>query len=97
MDSKKCVIYEKVSTQKVTSDSNGHMLFAQILASQNSKGKYESRKILDFVKKIRKIDFFYFFLFILVFQYFECFILFWNFRFFSFLDLSVKILSFLNN
>jgi hypothetical protein len=33
--------------QKVTS-------FAQILASQNSKGKYESRKILDFVKKMRK-------------------------------------------
>jgi hypothetical protein len=31
--------------------------FAQILASQNSKGKYKSRKILDFVKKMRKIDF----------------------------------------
>jgi hypothetical protein len=28
------------------------------IASQNYKGKYESRKILDFVKKIGKIDFF---------------------------------------
>jgi hypothetical protein len=26
----------------------------KIFASQNSKGKYESRKILDFVKKMRK-------------------------------------------
>jgi hypothetical protein len=32
--------------------------FAKILASQNSKGKYESRKILDFVKKMRKNDFY---------------------------------------
>jgi hypothetical protein len=29
----------------------------QFLASQNSKGKYESWKILYFVKIIRKIDF----------------------------------------
>jgi hypothetical protein len=28
---------------------------AQILASQNSKGKYESMKILDFVKKREKL------------------------------------------
>jgi hypothetical protein len=48
----KSVIYEKLSTKKVTSNFNGHRPFAQILASQNSKGKYESRKILDFVKKI---------------------------------------------
>jgi hypothetical protein len=41
-----------------TSDFNEHRPFAQILASQNSKGKYESMKILDFVKKIRKIEFF---------------------------------------
>jgi hypothetical protein len=34
-----------------TSDFNGRRPFAKILASQNSKGKYESRKILDFVKK----------------------------------------------
>jgi hypothetical protein len=39
---KKSVIYEKLSTKKV----------AQFLASQNSKGKYESRKILGFVKKL---------------------------------------------
>jgi hypothetical protein len=48
---KECVIYENVSTEKVTSDFNRHRPFAQFLASQNSKGKYESRKILDFVKK----------------------------------------------
>jgi hypothetical protein len=51
---KKHVIYENVSTEKVTSDFNCRRLFAQILASQNSKGKYESRKILDFVRKKRK-------------------------------------------
>jgi hypothetical protein len=37
--------------QNATSDFKGHRPFAQILASQNSKGKYESRKILDFIKK----------------------------------------------
>jgi hypothetical protein len=37
--------------QKVTSNFNCRRLFAQIVASQNSKGKYESRKILDFFKK----------------------------------------------
>jgi hypothetical protein len=58
---KKCIMYEKkLSTQKVTSDFIGHRLFAQILSSQNSKGKYESRKIFDFVKKMRKIVFFCF-------------------------------------
>jgi hypothetical protein len=51
---KKCVIYENVSTEKVTSDFNSRRPLAQILASQNSKGKYESRKILDFVKKMKK-------------------------------------------
>jgi hypothetical protein len=48
---KECVIYENVSTKKVTSNFNCRRLFGQFLASQNSKGKYESRKILDFVKK----------------------------------------------
>jgi hypothetical protein len=48
---KKCVIYENVSTEKVTSDFNSHRPFEKILASQNSKGKYESRKFLDFVRK----------------------------------------------
>jgi hypothetical protein len=38
---KKRLIYEKLSTQN----------FAQNRDSENSKGKYESRKILDFVKK----------------------------------------------
>jgi hypothetical protein len=33
------------------------MPFAQFLVSQNSKGKYESMKILDFVRKIEKNDF----------------------------------------
>jgi hypothetical protein len=47
---KMCNIW-KLSTQKVTFDFNGRRLFAQILASQNSKGKYESMKILDFAKK----------------------------------------------
>jgi hypothetical protein len=36
---------------KFTSDFNSHRLFAKILLSQNFKGKYESRKILDFVRK----------------------------------------------
>jgi hypothetical protein len=40
---KKNLIYEKLFTQKVRP-------FAQNLASQNSKGKYERRKTLDFVK-----------------------------------------------
>jgi hypothetical protein len=48
---KKHVIYENVSTEKVTSN------FTQIFDSQNSKGKYESRKILDFARKMRKNDF----------------------------------------
>jgi hypothetical protein len=55
---KKHVIYENISTEKVTSDFNSCRPFAQIFASQNSKGKYESRKILDFVRKMRKNDFF---------------------------------------
>jgi hypothetical protein len=38
-------------TEKFTSDFNSHRPFGEILASQNSKGKYESRKILDFVRK----------------------------------------------
>jgi hypothetical protein len=55
----KSVIYEKLSTEKATSsDFNSCRPFAQIQASQNSKGKFESRKILDFVKKIQKIGFF---------------------------------------
>jgi hypothetical protein len=45
------IIYQKLSTKKVTSDFNSHRPFAQILVSQNSKGKYESNKILDFVNK----------------------------------------------
>jgi hypothetical protein len=47
----KSVIYETLSTQKVT-----------------SKGKYESRKILDFTKKMRKIVFFEFLLLFLLLQ-----------------------------
>jgi hypothetical protein len=46
----KGIIYEKLSTQKVRSDFNGHMPFPQVLASQNSNGKYETRKILGFVR-----------------------------------------------
>jgi hypothetical protein len=57
----KSVIYENLSTEKVTSDFNGHMPFAQIIASQNSEGKYESRKILDFVKKKEARKLIYFF------------------------------------
>jgi hypothetical protein len=48
---KKSVIYEKLSTEKLTSDFSSRRLFAQFLASQNSKGKYESMKILDFAKQ----------------------------------------------
>jgi hypothetical protein len=40
--------------KKVTSDFNSRRTFAQFLASQNSKGKYESTRILDFVKKKRE-------------------------------------------
>jgi hypothetical protein len=75
----KSIIYEKLSTLNFTSDFNGRRLFAQILVSRNSKGKYERRKILDFVKN----DFFEIFefllFFILVFNYLECFTLLWNF------------------
>jgi hypothetical protein len=51
---KKRIIYEKLSTQNFTSDFNSLRPFAQILLSQNSKGKYESRKILDFVRNNEK-------------------------------------------
>jgi hypothetical protein len=51
---KKHIIYEKLSTQNFTSDFNRRRPFAQILLSQNSKAKYESRKILDFARKMRK-------------------------------------------
>jgi hypothetical protein len=44
------IIYQKLSTQNFTSDFNGSRPFAQILLSQNSKGIYESKKILDFIK-----------------------------------------------
>jgi hypothetical protein len=76
--------------RKVTSDFNGHTRFAQFLDSQNSKGKYESRKILDFFKKNRKIDFFFeifefLLLFLLLFSHFEVFIFFWIFWSFDFI------------
>jgi hypothetical protein len=45
--------------EKVTIDFNNRRPFAQILASQNSKGKYESMKILDFVRKNEKKKIFY--------------------------------------
>jgi hypothetical protein len=51
---KKHIIYEKLSIQNFTSDFNSHRTFAQFLVSQNSKGKYKSRKILDFVRKNEK-------------------------------------------
>jgi hypothetical protein len=86
---KKIIIYEKLSTQKFTSDFNG---LAQFLVSQNSKGKYESRKILDFVRKNEKNYFskflnflycFFYFLIILKFLYYfgilEFFKVFMNF------------------
>jgi hypothetical protein len=37
----KSFLYEKVSTQKVTSEFNHLWLFRQILESQNSKGKID--------------------------------------------------------
>jgi hypothetical protein len=81
---KNCVIYEKLSTQKVTSDFNDHKLFAQNLAPQYSEGKYESMKILDFARKMRKkiqfILLFLIFLIILKFLYY-----FGILEFFSFL------------
>jgi hypothetical protein len=40
--------------KKVTSDFDRRRVFSQNLASKNSKGKYESRKILDFVRKNEK-------------------------------------------
>jgi hypothetical protein len=71
------IIYQKLYTQNFTSDFNGHRPFAQFLASQNSKGKYESRKILDFLKMGNKIffkGFFHFFCcFFYFFSYFEVF------------------------
>jgi hypothetical protein len=44
--------------REVTSDFNPRRPFVEKLASQNSKRKYESRKILDFAKTMRKLDFF---------------------------------------
>jgi hypothetical protein len=74
---KKRIIYGKLSTQNFTSDFNCLRLFAQFLVSQNSKGKYESRKILDFVRKNEKkyffSNFFISLLFLLLFGYFEVF------------------------
>jgi hypothetical protein len=76
---KKSIIYEKLSTQNFTSDFSSRKPFAQFLVSQNSKGKYESRKILDFVRKNEEKCFFGFFsfllLFLLLFGYFEVFII----------------------
>jgi hypothetical protein len=57
-DLKKSVIYKKLSTQKVTSDLNGRRMFAQILASQNSKGKKENMKILGFDRRKKEKLFF---------------------------------------
>jgi hypothetical protein len=59
-------------------------LFSQNLAS---KGKYESRNILDFAKKNEKIWFLFNFfelilLFYFIFNYFKVFILFWDFLLF---------------
>jgi hypothetical protein len=90
-------IYEKLSIQNFTSDFNSHRPFAQILASQNSKGKYESKKILDFVRKNEEKCFFKIFsfllLFLLLFSYFEVFYLFWDFLIFLIFSniLSLKI------
>jgi hypothetical protein len=87
--------------QKVTSNFNCGSLFAQNLASQNSKGKYESRKILGFPRKMRKFDFFEIFefllLFILVSNYFEVFILFWNFEQFYLFGCFLIFLFLINN
>jgi hypothetical protein len=47
--------------RKVTSIFNGLWPFEQKIHFQNSKGKYESMKILDFAKKMRKSDIFEFF------------------------------------
>jgi hypothetical protein len=44
----KSFLYEKVSTQKVTSEFNNHWLFRQILGSQNSKGKIDFFALLYF-------------------------------------------------
>jgi hypothetical protein len=43
--------------QKVKSNFNSSRPFAQFIASQNSIEKYESPKILDFVKKNEKKGF----------------------------------------
>jgi hypothetical protein len=76
-DSKKRIIYQKLYTKKFTFDFNSPRPFAQIFSAQNFKGKYESRKIFDFVKKTKIFEIFL--LFISVFNYFECFTLVWNF------------------
>jgi hypothetical protein len=58
-------------------------------------------KILHFVEKMGKINFWIFifiFVFILVFKYFKCFTLFWNFYFFFNFFNFLNILSFkINN
>jgi hypothetical protein len=50
----KTAIYEKVSTQKITSNFNDHRPSAKMTDFQNCKGKYENRKILDFARKNEK-------------------------------------------
>jgi hypothetical protein len=55
---KNCVIYKKLSTRKFTSDFNHRRPFAQKIEFQNSKGKYERKKILDFANKNEKILYF---------------------------------------
>jgi hypothetical protein len=65
-------------------------LFAQFLISQNSKGKYESRKIFDFVRKFLRNYFFGIFHFFCCFFYFlvilKCSYYFGIFKFFDFFE-----------
>jgi hypothetical protein len=83
---KKRIIYQKLSTQNFTSDFNSRRPFAQILLSPNSKGKYESRKILVFVRNNEKKYFFFgFFHFFCCFFYFLVILKFFiNFRILEF-------------
>jgi hypothetical protein len=69
--------------------------FTQFFVSQNSKGKYESRKILDFVRKNEKKMIFWIFSFLLLIQllgYFKVYLLIMEFLFFLNI-LSYKINS----
>ena len=93
-DVEKTYNLSKSSSHRGDKDFNGLRPFGIFLESQNSKGRYESKKILGFYQNMRIFDYFYYFEFLLLFRLFfnysEILVLFWFFGyFFSFLNFFV--------